>query len=708
MGWLVLVVLVCWCRGSSADTQILDFTEENKPPELGESNAVAARIDELRSELTRLLGLPQSTLAREDLVLRTRINCRRIAIDLLEQVEPVPGNETIVFLSMLRFVEGFPDLDATLERVIPDDPESHLKEARAALTRFNQQAMQRLAQVEVGDPASFDASLRDVLQRLAEAVFLIEGETPASHWLFITEGESAREDTELPGRLARLEERVEAAPLEGPTRSVMRTNLDFLRRGLAFEEFAVQVNLSLDALEKLMTFTESLSSVTWLESEDGILYAARIHRAAERFGDPARRGQAKTLIDRLDVSLEVFDSISELRSQGLELRPVLRAFAEAEALMDVDDEKADGRDRLEILLDLLKTMRRYRELERAELNRELRRVRKTLQDVYENGEQTIIDSIDRILTDPLARADPATSGLIRHQIDVLEDLQRLNHVSEWIEIVGRIRPRSERPIVRRIKIVMEWLIEPGRHNEAAAILDRFDSQLRRFERLPLEEQFNDPAAELITLTGGLHESLGEKIKSVRTRWIEKLGSDLTGGDPGRKMELLERMCRAMRGVLERGDLTRDAALLNRWSAWMLAPVVTDRSRRELPHRFKLVVAAAVNDEPEDLVSQLESIERDLPLLKFIGDLVDARRSELEAMSAGPGGMLASFFFDPANPGGEREIWLLDDRETLALLCRYAAEREHAKVSGQVESARMIGEFINATVQRLRLRIEGGS
>lgn len=706
MQWPVVIVLVILCGGTGAGAQILDFTEENNPPELSDSNAVAARVDELKTELAQLLGLPQSSAASEDLVLRARINCRRIAIDLLERIESTRGNEAIVFLSMLRFIEGFPALDGTLERVIPDDQESHLEEARSALTRFNEQAMQRLAQVEVDDLASFDTSLRDVLYGLAEAVFLIEGETPASHWLFVTQRASAGDESDVPERLSLLEERVEAAAFEEASRRIMGTNLDFLRRGLSFEEFSPQVKPYLEALEKLVRFTETLSSANWIQPEDAVLYAARIRRAAEWFGDPARREQALTLIDRLDVSSEVFDSVSALTLQGFEPRPVLRAFVEAEALMDGDDAGEDGRDRLANLMELLKTMRRYRQLERAELTRELRQVRKALQDACENGEQTIIDSIDRLLTDPLARADPATSGLIRHQDDVITDLQRLNHVNEWIEIVRRIRPRSERPIVRRIRIVMEWLTEPARRNEAAAILDRFDSHLRRFERLPLEEQLNDATADLIKYTGGLHESLEEKIATVRTLWMEKLGSDLTGGEAGRQMELLERLCRAMRSVLQRGDLGRDTELLNRWSAWMLEPVVIDRPRRELPLRFKLAVAAVVNDELEDLVSQLELIERELPLVNFIGELVDARRIELEAFSAEPGGMFIALFGSPVMFG--REVWLLDERETLALLCRYAAEREHAKVSGQVESARTIGDFINATVQRLQIRIESGS
>jgi len=683
-----------WCLLTAAAAQTADSSKGQAPAGPGAPGAwqcLAARRGELESELTALLAAQQPVDVVEDLILRARINTRRIAMSLLAKASIESPGQARIAVMALRFSGGLPAIDETLPRAL-DGERTSPAAARDSLARFNDVVVAQVEALEPSDAVAFALRLSEALAPLGRVIGL-SGPGPApSPWIETPAADPSAAALTIEQRLTAFGERIDHAISTELIRAAMQASLDYLQRGLAFEELRPHVERYFDALRRLVAAWESLQGATVLTVEDRDAYDRRVRHAAEDFLDPERRERALRQIDRLEASAIVCRGLAALDDDPPAQRDVQAILRAAEFAFDDENTPTDGRAALMRIDGLVTVMAAYRRLDIEVNTRELRQTRKALQDSYERAESSVLDLVrpqrapgapgvpgapgeDVAAASPRRWSDPAVTGGLQHMRNSIADLERLGRMDGWIDAIERMRPRAVRLTLRRLRIVAGWLTEPGRRDDAAGRLERFEACVKRFERLPLEGELRR-SIELAALTGGLHEALEVAIESARTRWVETLATDLTGGAGARDMDRLHQLMSAMAAFIGLADVDEDLRLLNRWAAWWLDPATLRRPMSELPQRFKLAVAALINGAENDFAAQLDVIERDLPLPVLVGRLAHAGRAALESLPASEaasslGGLLVM---------PPERAWLIDERDAIALLCLCAREREQLRAA----------------------------
>lgn len=682
------------------------------PPELTAKTYASKLIGELQDEMESLNDAARSATATQRIVLNASTNVRILAADLLTwgDLGGAEGSHAVICgirLSRQRqAIDTLLDALNTIEAGFGATPEpaevDRFRLARDALRQFNELAIDRAASVRTRDVVALDRTLAIVAEPLATAIELLSGEAVVSHW--ISSASPARDDEPEPQAEQSVDlliRRVESASISGSTRDLLMEILDFLVRGEVYVEYRPYVRAYLPLIENVLRLNATIGRTAWLTEDDRRAYEAWIDDALRVFRNRETRGRGEARLQLFDHSRALIELIGRT-SPDHAVDPVLRETLFAlERELAGGGETASARRRMETLAEILHRRFVFAEVVTSEPDGDLRAIHRQMARLHERAQTALFDRIQHLGDDPAALADPSFSSLVLDHHDTLENLRLLQSMPAWIERAAAISERSERAFQNQLRRVAGWLLEPVRRDEALRVVQALESQFRRFDPMPFEDQLRAPEAEAIAATGALHVQLAQVIREQRQEWIEAWSRGDFEGDDTQRMEKLHLLLRTMSDTGQIHRLSDGPALLNRWAPMELAPGATARALSELPNRLKLATAAVIDGDDEALTRHIESMQEDALLVMLLGRLTARIGDAITDLPDGPVSIVGQMLHPPID-----DAWLIGQREQLAHLCRYVQEMEHAQVSEEDALAYDLRRYVDDLARRLIDAIDG--
>lgn len=408
--------------------------------------------------------------------------------------------------------------------------------------------------------------------------------------------------------------------------------------------------------------------------------------------------RSATTFDQIRDRLAEAELDDELRRALGEALLALEAEARGEGLSDTARNAGAAREAIGNLLAACEGMIAYRRLAQDEPPRDVRAVVNRLDEAYRTAEQALLGRIEALADDPQALSDPAFAALLADQAQHLADLKRVRAMPSWIASIGRINPEAAGPFENRMKTMSRRLLDANRREATVQTMSEFEKQLALFSPMPFEQELAAADRSAITATGGLHEELLDLIRRMRRQWAQDWGlgdGGAGGGEAAQRLHLLYRLTRTMAESAELLRLEGDADILNRWAAWDMPAGLLKRSMLDLPNRLKLATASATRRDDASLADELDRINREAPLTRLVGRFSITFGDALQPLPDGPRGVLGQVLYSPA-----ADAWMIEYRQDLAELCRYAVEAHHAWFEQREEDARALQQFVNAKAEEL--------
>ena len=477
--------------------------------------------------------------------------------------------------------------------------------------------------------------------------------------------------------------------------------LDFLERGAAFPEFAAQVERGRRDLHRALTVAQSIADVgDWLPDDERGALQHLVHAVLESYLDPERRTDALAWLAELEsmrVVLERFDVIDVSRKE----RAILHAaWREAEPV--------DVRPALDLPLGLppddaarvrfdvvLRRMTAYRARPEVDLPRDFMRIRARLDEGYQTAERAVLERLAAIVDGSAPVTDPAVQSLLTDQRQYLADLQRIDRVPTWLELVSDLDEVAGRTLARTLRDWTRQLDDAGRRPRAIRQFEAFDDQFMRYHRLPFETELETGGDDVLEFTGGVRDELLEVIRSERRRWAEAWGrGDDVANAPG-SLPALAELGERLVDVAALGDLSRVESTLRNWGAWEAPWIVASRSMADLPVRVKLTCADAANRRWTPMRAQLDRIKGELPHVRLLMQIAGPLEPLLD-VTCDP---LRSALDRVTTPPGPR-AWRLEDRAAIALYSRYIIEADFARTQQRTELQSAIVAYVDQLARDL--------
>jgi len=254
----------------------------------------------------------------------------------------------------------------------------------------------------------------------------------------------------------------------------------------------------------------------------------------------------------------------------------------------------------------------------------------------------------------------------------------------------------------RLRRSSQEILEHAKRPAAEEALRALSQGMTRYYPIPGEEILNRTDALVNTMTGGQQDRLRTLIYEAREEWINDWAEAYARGEGAGKLDLMCELLRAMRDGTEVVSLGGSVGSLNHWAAWELPDTLLARGVQDLPNRLRLASSALVAGRGRQCREQIDAIDRDLPLVQLIG-----RLSVLLAkpFSGKEDGLAAALRQMTMRPG--EDAWLLHRRHDLGLLCRYALETDHARMTGQDETRiDDMQAYVNAIARDILLELRG--
>ena len=126
-----------------------------------------------------------------------------------------------------------------------------------------------------------------------------------------------------------------------------------------------------------------------------------------------------------------------------------------------------------------------------------------------------------------------------------------------------------------------------------------------------------------------------------------------------------------------------------------------RTVSDVPNRLKLATAAATQDDWTTLAAQLDRIDREAPLARLVGRLSLLLADALGQLPDGAPSVLGQIMRPP-----KPDAWMLDRRQEIAELCRYAMEADAAWAEQREDDAEKLQAFVNARADELLRDLAG--
>jgi hypothetical protein len=310
-----------------------------------------------------------------------------------------------------------------------------------------------------------------------------------------------------------------------------------------------------------------------------------------------------------------------------------------------------------------------------------------------DAEKQVLDVANRLVMDTAADSDAAIGALLADHAQLVEDVQRIRNVDAWVDRIAMINPRAENRFHNQVRKMCAWLSDLNRRDDAVRAMDWLQKQIAWFYPLPLEQRLSEMDRQMIELTAGRQQELRNVINTVRADWAEAWAAGNAVSEAGNHMLLLYRLMRCAEELM---SLENDAAAaLNAWGPWSMPHGAMQQPQRDLAGFVKLAVAAAVMNDWVEVRRHLGAIESAAAEARLAGRLsltlqpvlVDASRKE---------DSIAHKHTEIAS----EEAWLINRRVDVAHLCRYMAELQLARASGNRELVQRLGEYVNALTRDL--------
>ena len=707
----VLLLATALTAADLLPAQVLDLGDPSgappAPPALGLDTYAADLIRQLEQEMTDLAAGAEDG-AQHQAVALASIKLRDVAARLLDQGDQAGPAGSFAVLGGVRLVRGRGDIDELLNRLL-DSTDTQLDSARQAADAFNQPSL--VWSTEPGVGAALDAALAQHLAPLAEVVRLLAPGETVDHW--ITQGavrssagsQAAETLDDLLGRLAG---GADATDLPEDARDALRRTRGFLERGAAFEQFRPQVRGYAVLLTEALALTADVQQVMWLDDLQRSTCLAIINAAIVRLADRETRDRGAQRLERLGAARDIIRRISVLdevtRSAGpgrsrtgaprIDMEPVTRAFGAV--VMAAGQSSTGGPPQVDRLAGILDSMIAYRELNNPGLTRELRHAWRKLHDGYQRTEVAILEALPQLATSRGALSDPALASLVMDHRQYIEDLQRLEALPAWIEIIRAAAPRAAGPFGGRVRKLISNLGDPARRQEAVRSIDRLQQQMQSYFPMPFEMRLAGADRAAIIATGGLSDQLAAEIDRQRIDWARAWGAG-TAGDAETRMDMLHELTSIMAGsarLLPGGD---EVLLLNRWAAWELDPTTVARLVGDLTNRLKLATTAAVQGDDTGLRQQLDRIGANQA--RLVSTLLDLLEPELLTLPSGARSIIGQSVSGPSP-----DAWMVSRRWELADLCRYTMELEYARAGDRRQLADDLAVWIEGRAAALMSEI----
>ncbi|MCH8315259.1 MAG: hypothetical protein IIA64_04735 [Planctomycetes bacterium] len=502
--------------------------------------------------------------------------------------------------------------------------------------------------------------------------------------------------TSSPQKIQTLEQiaaRLATAPIRQDTRDEIAAIVTMLERGEAFAELRPSVAAYRSLLSRTLDFTETFAGADWLDQAFKDVLQNQLYDAVALFKDKQTRERGEARLERLVTLCTIINRASSLAPRRIDVRPIGAILA---VLVQTAQEPGEAAPAYPgTILAVLKRMITYRELDKPQISRELRIVRRKLDDRYRAAERALLEQLQTFADNPEALTDPAFTTLLTDQKQYLEDLHRIEELPNWIDTLSLLAPRSAGLLKGQIEKLSRWLLDPTRRPDAVLALDRLEQQLHLFHPLPFERRLRRADREVIKATGARHEQLVQVIDERRRQWVQALADGDDDSKAANRMLLLHRLTQTLADVVELLRLTGEAPALDRWSAWELGADSIARTVADLPARLKLATTAAIDEDDQSLRLQLERIDREAPLGKLAGRLGQILAEPLDRLPDGAQAVLGQSVHPPPD-----DAWMVSRRAELANLCRYALEQQHAGSTGQIELADALAIYVNTLAEEL--------
>jgi len=710
---IVAALLLSACT-VAAHAQVLEFDEPLTPPELDRFTYANHLIGDLEREIAQHLANERGADPLEKLTLQAMVNVRVMAADLLSTGDRAGKDGCITLLAGLTLAQGRDAVDASLHNAVAfgkriatapqvsADDQQRLREIIESLRLFNEKAVTNAQDIRTTDVAQLDRAVAALLTPLGDAISAIERTPIENHWIAssMVKPTPAMTMVRLPGvnpaigptirTLAQARADLASMSLREDTKVELDGIIDFLERGSAFPDLRPQVEASLRHISQVIDLLTSLANADWLDDVSRDAYLDRLHLGVVLFKDPRTRERGQRHLDRLESSRIIIDRITGLAQAKVPIRAVRSAFLTADAMIEDPAQAELGQEQLRKLEIVLARMLTYRDLGQADLRRDLQLVERQLDQNYREAEAHLLEEIDTLTTRPGALADPAFASLMQDQDNYLSDIQRVRRLPEWVDTMRLIDPDSAGPFHNQTRKMATWLLDTNRRPDALRAMDQFEQQVGLFYPLPFEAELRSGDPVAVQATGALHDKLIRRIDSTRRDWARAWADGDAGSAEANHLLLLHRLLQTMADTAHLLDLSASPEALNRWACWELSAPAVARAASDLPGRLKLASAAAVDEDLDALEKQLTEIDRDAPVAKLLGRLVQVIGEAARNLPDGAAGTLGQL-----TQQAQRDAWWLRKRNDLAVLCRYVAEAEFARSSNRKSLQEELTAFINS-------------
>jgi hypothetical protein len=282
-------------------------------------------------------------------------------------------------------------------------------------------------------------------------------------------------------------------------------------------------------------------------------------------------------------------------------------------------------------------------------------------------------------------SDPGVVAGMRELARLVQALRWMRDVETWEAAVIQFAPHRRDQFRGRLRQWFDDLLDAGRAQRAMDLLRRLDHEVDRFAVLAFEDELREPTPAAIQLTGGMNEELSGAIRRLRREWAEAWSAGEPDDATSRRLDLARRLLTFLEGsetLLALRDESR--APLERWSAWAMPPQHMRRLVGDVPSRLKLACGAAARGRQNMLERQLDQMERQAPVAWLIAQCSIRMEDELADLPDGAPGLVGQLMLGPSD-----DAWLVEERVSIAHVCRYALEAEFAN---RIDRGGLAGEL----------------
>lgn len=689
--------------------QLLQFDRNPEPPELELNSYIDEATARLRAEISSIEGLPRPN-ADTATILDARSRWRQVALELLLQGRSLPHDSSMAVMMGIRIDDAREIFDDAISPLMEYEPRtgsgnqpmnrSDRARAIANLDRFNTNALSLVRSCRLEDDRRTISTIKEIFIPLQESIELIEHGPMGQAWFRIGDNHAIRKDANTI-ELDQIRAAIDQTGLDEAATGSLLTTLDGIKQAWEFPEFRTRAGDLLGQIRIVCTIDQTLTSADWLREEIEDSYSNRLRESAIGLAEPGSRSASVNELLQLNAAARVFEAVTRLLKADAGLSAArIRAVRDLVIRIDqpTDDpvRTAEISGRLDGLASAINRITRHREMNQIEGPRELVPTLRKAGITYRKAEDQLWDNLDLVAIDPSSISDPAAASLVQRHQGILRDMERISMADDLVSSLTDGRQELERPAKRRIFQLCRLLLEPNQRPDASRALDALARQVERYRSLPFEEALNQRSPESVELTGGQSRPLARLVESARTSWAVDWANGNGSGEGVQRMHSLYRLLRNMNDIAPWTDqLIKPGERMNKWGGWHASREALAPAQKAMTARIRLATQAALDGQQGQLAEELESLDREAPIVLLAGRISLSLNSSLDGIPDDTRAIIACLVTTP-----QEQDWLAAHRSALASICRYSVELAHARRTRQVERADRLEEFIAWQARRI--------